>query len=45
MIQFAARAYEMEKGRLPTNIAELVPVYLKTVPQNSVTGKGMIYPP
>ncbi|MEJ0091551.1 MAG: hypothetical protein WDM80_17620 [Limisphaerales bacterium] len=44
MIQFAARAYELEKGKPATNIAELVPTYLKTVPRDPVTGKDMIYP-
>jgi hypothetical protein len=44
-VQFAARAYELDKGRPLTNITELVPAYLKAVPQDPVTGKEMVYPP
>jgi len=43
-IQFAARAYELEKGRRLTNIMELVPAYLKAIPQDPVTGKDLVYP-
>lgn len=43
-IQFSARAYELDKGKPPTNIADLVPAYLKTVPHDPDTGKEMVYP-
>jgi hypothetical protein len=45
MIDLAARAYELDKGHPPTNVADLVPVYLKAVPQDPVTGANMVYPP
>jgi hypothetical protein len=41
MINAAARAYELEKGKLPQSIAELVPDYLKAVPKDPVTGKDL----
>ncbi len=44
-VRFAARAYELDKGRSPTNITVLVPAYLKGVPKDSVTGKDLAYPP
>src|ERR1035438_8289684 len=44
LIQLASRAYELEKGDRPKTLAELVPAYLKTIPQNPVTGTKMAYP-
>ncbi len=44
-MDFAARAYELEKGKRPQNITELVPGYLKAVPQNPATGKDMTLGP
>jgi hypothetical protein len=44
-IEFAARAYELDKGKPPTSITDLVPTYLKAVPQDPTTGKDMVYPP
>jgi hypothetical protein len=41
MIDFAARAYELEKGKPPQNVTDLVPDYLKAVPKDPVTGKDM----
>ncbi len=41
MINAAARAYELEKGRPPKSIADLVPDYLKVVPKDPVTGKDL----
>jgi hypothetical protein len=43
-VQFAARAYELEKGKPPTSIADLVPAYLKAIPKDPTTGKDMAYP-
>ncbi len=38
MIDFAARAYELEIGKPPTAAAALVPDYLKAVPKDPATG-------
>jgi hypothetical protein len=45
IIALAARAYELEKGKPPAGTADLVPEYLKAVPQDPVTGTNMIYSP
>ncbi|HEY5296554.1 MAG TPA: hypothetical protein VIK59_01365 [Verrucomicrobiae bacterium] len=45
IIDLAARAYELDKGSPPANISDLVPTYLKTIPQDPVTGTNMIYSP
>jgi hypothetical protein len=45
IVDLAARSYELEKGKPLTNIVDLVPAYLKTIPQDPVTGKAMIYSP
>lgn len=45
MIDLAARAYELEKGKPPVDIADLVPDYLKAIPQDPFTGSNMIYSP
>jgi hypothetical protein len=39
MVEFASRAYELEKGHRPASNADLVPEYLKAVPKNSAAGK------
>ena len=44
LIQLAARAYELETGKTLKNPADLVPTYLKTIPQNPTTGTNMAYP-
>jgi hypothetical protein len=44
LIQLAARAYELEKGERPKSLADLVPAYLKTIPQDPLTGTNMAYP-
>jgi hypothetical protein len=41
MLEFAARAYELEKGKPPQSPADLVPDYLKAVPKDPVTGKDL----
>ena len=41
IIDFASRAYELDKGHRPASVAGLVPEYLKTVPKNPVTGKPL----
>jgi hypothetical protein len=45
MVDLAAHAYEMEKGRPPGSIADLVPNYLKAVPQDPAAGKAMTLNP
>jgi len=44
-IDFAARAYELDKGHPPANLADLVPDYLKAVPRDPLTGTNMVYSP
>ncbi len=44
-ITFAERAYELEKGRKPKNLAELVPAYLRTIPIDPFTGTNITYAP
>jgi hypothetical protein len=45
IIEFAARAYELDKGHPPTNVSDLVPDYLKAIPQDPFTGTNMVYSP
>ena len=45
MVDFAARAYELDKGHPPASLADLVPDYLKAVPQDPLTGTNMVYSP
>lgn len=45
LVALAARAYELEKGRRPARLADLVPDYLKAVPQDPLTGKDLDYKP
>lgn len=44
-VAFAVRAYELDKGHPPANAADLVPGYLKAIPQDPLTGTNMAYPP
>jgi hypothetical protein len=45
IIDLAGRAYELDKGKPPTNLSDLVPNYLKAVPQDPFTGTNMVYSP
>lgn len=45
IIDLAARAYELDKGHPPAGAADLVPDYLKAVPQDPITGTNMVYSP
>jgi hypothetical protein len=45
MIDLATRAYELDRGKRPASVADLVPDYLKAVPQDPFTGTNMSYPP
>ena len=44
IIALAARAYELDKGHPPGTVADLVPEYLKAVPQDPVTGTNIVSP-
>jgi hypothetical protein len=45
MVDFASRAYELDKGHPPASLAVLVPAYLQAVPQDPLTGTNMVYSP
>ncbi len=45
LIDLAARAFELEKGRRPQSAKELVPDYLKAVPKDPATGADLGLPP
>jgi len=45
IVNIAGRAYELDKGKRPGDLAVLVPAYLKTVPQDPVTGMNLKYKP
>lgn len=45
LVDLAARAYKLEKGKQPASLADLVPDYLKTIPQDPITGTNMVYLP
>ena len=45
IIALAARAYELDKGKPPASLADLMPDYLKAIPQDPLTGTNMIYSP
>jgi len=45
ILNLAAHAYELDKGHRPTNVAELVPTYLKAEPIDARTGKAMTLTP
>ncbi len=44
LIQLATRAYELDKGEPPKSLADLVPAYLKAIPQDPLAGTNMAYP-
>ena len=45
LVELAARAYELEKGRRPASLTDLVPDYLKTVPKDQVSGTNPVLTP
>jgi len=45
LMDLAARAYELDQGKKPASAADLVPAYLKSVPQDPFTGTNLIYSP
>ena len=44
-MDLATRAYELEKGHRPASSTDLVPDYLKAVPQDPFTGTNLVYSP
>jgi hypothetical protein len=44
MLKLAARAYELEKGERPKSAADLVPGYLKSIPQDPITHRNIVFP-
>ncbi|MDB6125808.1 MAG: hypothetical protein JWQ71_4801 [Pedosphaera sp.] len=45
MLTFASRAYELDKGKPPQTISDLVPDYLKAIPQDPFTRTNMVIQP
>jgi hypothetical protein len=45
IVDLAVRAYELDKGHSPASVADLVPAYLKAVPQDPFTGTNLVYTP
>jgi len=45
MVQLAARAYALDNGKPAASLADLVPDYLKVVPQDPLTGTNIVYSP
>jgi DNA-binding transcriptional regulator YbjK len=45
IINLAARGYDLDKGHRPASVANLVPDYLKAIPQDPITGTNMVYSP
>jgi hypothetical protein len=45
ILDLASHAYQLDKGNRPTNVADLVPVYLKAAPIDPLTGKDMTLTP
>ncbi len=41
ILDLAARAYELDKGHRPTSASDLVPDYLKAIPQDPTTGTNL----
>ncbi len=45
IIEFAARAYQLDKGHSVATVADLVPDYLKAILQDPLTGTNMVFSP
>jgi hypothetical protein len=43
--ELALRCYQSEQWLAPTNLAQLVPIYLQRVPADPFTGRPMVYRP
>ena len=44
-VAFALAAYRADSGHFPTNLADLAPKYLTTIPCDLFSGKPLIYRP
>ena len=44
LAKYAARAYELEKGKRPESWNDLVPVYLKAIPKDPSSGANLNFP-
>ena len=44
-LDLAARGCELDKGKQPASLEDLVPDYLKVIPQDPFTGTNMVYSP
>jgi hypothetical protein len=44
-VEFASRAFELDHQQKPASFADLVPAYLKNIPQDPLTGTNMTLPP
>ena len=45
ILQMASRAYELDKSHPPASVGNLVPDYLKAIPQDPFTGTNIVYSP
>jgi len=45
MLEFATRAYQLEMGAKPKRVADLVPAYLKAIPQDPLTRTNLVLAP
>jgi hypothetical protein len=45
MVAFAARAYELDKGKRPETPGDLAPDYLKAIPLDPTTGTNLVWKP
>jgi len=45
ILNFAARAFELEQGKRAQSTADLVPGYLKAIPQDPTTGTNLVLTP
>lgn len=45
MLNLASRAYELEHGKRPLRVEELVPSYLRAVPKDPETGTNLALNP
>lgn len=42
LVNFAARAFQLEKGQAPASADDLIPDYLKAVPKDPLTGTNLV---
>jgi hypothetical protein len=44
-VELAVRAYQLEHGDRPKQLVDLVPTYLRSIPQDPITGTNLVYRP